>query len=101
MDQYECSDIDMVVAQCVDEIWEVFDTDNSGSLDKDETKRFVKSTLMDMQEDNPLSDEDFEQCFREFDKNGDGEIERSEMITFIKIVSGFPSKFIKNSQQIK
>ena len=56
---------------------------------------------MDMQEDNPLSDEDFEQCFREFDKNGDGEIERSEMITFIKIVSGFPSKFIKNSQQIK
>ena len=98
MDQYDCSDIDMVVAQCVDEIWEVFGTDNSGSLDKDETKRFVKSTLMDMQEDNPLSDEDFDQCFREFDKNGDGEIERGEMITFIKLVSGFPSKFKKNSQ---
>ena len=97
MDQYDCSDIDMVVAQCVDEIWEVFDVDNSGSLDKDETKRFVKNTLTDCSDENSLSDDDFDQCFKEFDRDGDGQIERSEMITFIKLVSGFPSKFKKSS----
>ena len=54
----------MVIAQCVDEIWDVFDDDNSGFLDKDETKRFVNSTLKDMNDDgHEISDEDFEQTF--------------------------------------
>ena len=89
MEEYECSDIDMVIASCVDEIWEVFDDDNSGSLDKAETKKFIRSTLKDMSDGNPLSDDDFEQCFKEFDEDGSGLIERVEMINFIKKVSGF------------
>ena len=35
------SDIDTVIAKCVEEIWELYDEDGSGSLDKFETKRFV------------------------------------------------------------
>ena len=90
MEEYECSDIDMVIASCVDEIWEVFDDDNSGSLDKEETKKFIRSTLQGMSSDgNALSDDDFEQCFKEFDDDGSGFIERAEMIAFIKKVSGF------------
>ena len=80
----------MIIAQCVDEIWDVFDDDNSGFLDKDETKRFVESTMKDMNDENyELSDEDFEQTFNYFDVDGDGVIVRSEMIKFIKKVSGF------------
>lgn len=35
------SEIDGVIAKCVDEIWAKYDNDNSNSLDKDETKKFV------------------------------------------------------------
>ena len=81
----------MIIAQCVDEIWDVFDDDNSGFLDKEETKKFVESTMKDMNDDDhyELSDEDFEQTFAYFDVDGNGVIERAEMIKFIKKVSGF------------
>ena len=40
--------IDAVIAKCVDDIWAEYDKDNSGTLDKEETKLFVKKTLVDM-----------------------------------------------------
>ena len=36
--QPEMSEIDIVIAKCVDEIWSKYDKDNSGELDKNETK---------------------------------------------------------------
>ena len=35
-----------------------------------------------------FSDEDFEACFKEFDKDGNGTIEKDEMAVFIKKVAG-------------
>ena len=35
------TDLDLVLAKCVDEIWEIYDEDNSGQLDKEETRKFV------------------------------------------------------------
>ncbi len=35
-----------------------------------------------------FSDEDFEACFKEFDKDGSGTIEKDEMAIFIKKVAG-------------
>ena len=35
------SEIDAVIGKCVDEIWSKYDVDNSGALDKEETKKFV------------------------------------------------------------
>jgi len=32
----------------VDEIWNLYDVDNSGTLDKDETRKFVKEYIPDM-----------------------------------------------------
>ena len=91
MEMYQCSDIDMIIAQCVDEIWDIFDDDKSGFLDRDETKRFVECTMKDMNDDEnfELADEDFEHTFNYFDTDQNGTIERSEMIKFIKKVSGF------------
>jgi hypothetical protein len=40
------SDIDTVIAKVVEDIWGTYDKDNSGALDKEETKQFVKDTLM-------------------------------------------------------
>ena len=78
------SEIDVVITKCVDEIWSKYDKDNSGELDKNETKQFVMDTLQDMADGAGFSDADFDQCFAEFDKDGSGNIEKDEMVEFIK-----------------
>ena len=82
------ADIDAVIRKCVDDIWAEYDKDNSGSLDKEETKLFVKNTLSEMNDSGEFSEEDFEACFSEFDKDGSGTIEKDEMAIFIKKVAG-------------
>ena len=82
------AEIDAVIAKCVDEIWTKYDDDGNGYLDKEETKRFVQDTLSDMADGAGFNDEDFDQCFREFDKDNSGTIEKGEMVQFIKQVAG-------------
>ena len=82
------ADLDEVIANCVDDIWAIYDVDNSGYLDKDETRNFVKKTLHDMSDSGEFSEEDFDACFKEFDKDGSGTIEKDEMAEFIKNVAG-------------
>ena len=82
------ADIDAVIRKCVDDIWAEYDKDGSGSLDKEETKKFVKNTLSEMSDDGEFSEDDFEACFKEFDKDGNGTISKDEMKIFIKKVAG-------------
>ena len=84
----ETTEIDAVISKCVDEIWSKYDDDESGFLDKAETKRFVMDTLSDMADGAGFADGDFDQCFAEFDKDGSGTIEKQEMVAFIKQVAG-------------
>ena len=42
------SDIDVIIAKCVNEIWIQYDDDNSGFLDKEETRTFMTNILSDM-----------------------------------------------------
>ena len=80
--------INKVIQQCVDDIWSEYDKDNSGFLDKEETKQFVKNTLNEMQDNNDFSETDFEACFLDFDRDGSGTVHRNEMAIFIKKVAG-------------
>ena len=82
------SDIDSIIEKCIDDIWKTYDKDNSGYLDKQETKQFVKNTLSEMGENGEFSEADFEACFKEFDKDGNGTISKDEMKIFIKKVAG-------------
>ena len=82
------ADIESVIKKCVEDIWKEYDKDNSGSLDKSETKKFVKNTLSEMNDNGEFSEADFEACFAEFDKDGSGTIEKDEMAVFIKKVAG-------------
>lgn len=68
----------------MDEIWEEYDTDNSGSLDKNEAKRFIKNTLTEFYDESDISDGDFEAAFHEFDKDGSGTIEKNELAVFVR-----------------
>merc|ERR1711966_475891 len=76
------SNIDAVIKKCVDDIWAEYDKDNSGALDKEETKAFVKKTLCDMEgsDGGDFSEEDFDACFKGFDKDNSGTIEKDEIM---------------------
>jgi Ca2+-binding EF-hand superfamily protein len=82
------SDIDDVIKKCVDDIWKDYGKKGSDSLSKDETRKFVMETLTSMKDDEGFTEADFEACFKEFDLDGSGTIEKEEMVTFIKKVSG-------------
>jgi len=82
------SDIDSTIEKCIEKIWNTYDKDNSGFLDKAETKAFVKDTLTVMGENGEFYEADFEPCFKELDLDGSGAISKYEMKIFIKKVTG-------------
>ena len=75
--------IDTVIDDCIEDIWRRYDKDNSGELDKAETKIFLKNTLLELGETGEFSEDDFEVAFKEFDKNNSGSVDKEEMKIFI------------------
>ena len=95
MEDYpDYTDLDLVLAKCVDEIWEIYDEDNSGQLDKEETRKFVRHTLGGAMEGS-TQEETINAVFDEFDEDGSGLIDRMEMICFIKKITGLEEDNIK------
>ena len=69
----------------VQKIWETFDSDGNGVLDKGEMRQFVEQFITYATgEDNQFSDEEFGRVFRELDQDGDGTVDPMEMFVFIK-----------------
>ena len=48
----------------IDQIWEQYDVDLSGALDKEETRKFVTDTLGNLGSGGDFSDEAFDEVFR-------------------------------------
>lgn len=65
-------------------LWDTYDADKSGALDKVETKQFLKEALGNFGSRNALSNQNFEKVFAEFDQDNSGTIERDEMAQVIK-----------------
>lgn len=66
-------------------LWNTYDADNSGALDKEETKHFLQEALGNFGSARTmLSEENFENVFNQFDTDGSGTIERGEMADVIK-----------------
>lgn len=57
------SNIEAIIDKCIEDIWQTYDKDGNGSLDKDETRNFVKNILSETDKDMHFSDADFEVCF--------------------------------------
>ena len=76
------TDLDCIISQCVEDLWDKFDKDHSGELDYIETRALVVFILGGSAQ--MFSDEEFSMIFKEFDTNGDQHISRSEMCVFLK-----------------
>ena len=79
---------EQAIAGVIDQIWQTYDVDNNGALDKEETKKFVQDTLGNLGTGEEFSDEAFAEVFATFDKDGSGTVEKNEMVTFIKQLLG-------------
>jgi Ca2+-binding EF-hand superfamily protein len=77
-----------MIEKIISKIWKNYDRDNSGFLDKPESREFVKNALTEMGENGEFSEADFDVCFREFDTDRNGTIAKDEMRLFIKKVTG-------------
>ena len=68
----------------VNQIWEKFDTDCSGKLDRRETLRFINEFLSQNGK-YPATTSMFNKYFDDIDLNGDGTISKPEMASFIQL----------------
>ena len=91
--------LDEIMMRCIDKIWDVYDDDGNGYLDREETRAFIQSSLKgepdpnDKEEDeeddeNSITNQKyFEACFRRVDEDNSGVISKMEMLKFLKIVA--------------
>lgn len=69
-------------AVCED-LWKKYDSDNSGSLDKEEALKFV-AEVCGASGGNDVDKTEFETFFNDLDKDGSGTLEKDEIKKFIK-----------------
>ena len=83
-------------------MWENHDRDNSGQLDKEEAREFIRELLTALDLGDVFSDELFEVMFAEFDEDQSETVEKSEMLDLIKNILGLDKKSnasIENEEQ--
>lgn len=66
----------------VNEIWVEFDQDDSGHLDKEETRRFLQRTFDMVGLKRNFDNDEFDDFFRSIDLTNDGKISKAEMKNF-------------------
>ena len=71
----------------IDDVWEKFDADQNGFLDKDEAKKFLDeiSKIIDEERGKYYNKDNFETLFEEYDEDNNGYLSKSEMAQFIKM----------------
>ena len=79
---------EQAIQAVIDQIWDTYDDDKSGQLDKKETKKFVQDTLGNLGSGDEFSDDAFDEVFGTFDKDGSGTVDKQEMVQFIKQLLG-------------
>ena len=82
-------EFEIIIDNYVNEIWTVFDSDDNGTLDKEETRSFIRKMLEEVGENPEFSDEEFDKCFKEFDADGSSTISKQEMKDFIMKICGY------------
>ena len=85
------ADVNIVIQKCVEDIWGEYDKDGSNTLDREECQRFIVTTMTECMGPavaQGFSVSDFNEAFDKFDLDGNGTIEKDEMVMFIRNVAG-------------
>lgn len=92
VDREQYDDVDHIINKVIVELWDEFDDDGNGTLDYDETKDFVKTTLVEMGEKPDYTEQDFLECFTYFLPQGAQVITKLEMRIFVKKIAGLDTR---------
>ena len=77
--------MDEDVIKFVEDIFEEYDKDKSGTLDKKECKNLVEKKLIQMHGvEDTYNELQFNQIFSAFDMDGSGSIDKAELTYFMK-----------------
>ncbi|KAF0684955.1 Aste57867_23113 [Aphanomyces stellatus] len=77
--------VKQVINDMLTDIWAKYDEDSSGFLDRDETRQFVQELQAGLEAEGlEVEMLDFDECFDDFDKNGDGKLSKKEMRVFLQ-----------------
>ena len=68
--QEQLETIAELISASIKKIWEEYDDDNSGNLDKKETREFVQKTLAEMGQSEEYNDADFDSYFKDITGQG-------------------------------
>ena len=74
-----------LIADMVGDIFDTFDIDNNGTIDRKEAISLVNS----MRESNgqfPATHQQFNEQFNKIDVNGDGVLEKKEMVQLVRLL---------------
>merc|ERR1712007_189233 len=67
------------IRHVINGVWHIYDVDQCGFLDKEETKQFVQATLGDLGAGEDFDNERFDEIFCTWDKDGSGTLCKDEM----------------------
>ena len=76
---------DQVIHDVINSIWTKYDTHNSGILDMDESKLFIKKML-----GKEYNEESFKKVFASIDKANDNTLHKNEVIKYFQKIRGAP-----------
>ena len=80
---FEKMNTDDEIKAGVEEIWSVFDTDNSGTLDKEQASEFLKSAHKSITGEEPTTYE-ISRDFIKMDLDKSGDIDKEEAVKYLK-----------------
>lgn len=72
------------INEWIEDIWESFDRDGNGSIDKKEIRNFIDQTFKTAGIRLKYKEEDFEAFYRTIDLTEDGLVSRAEMRNFLE-----------------
>lgn len=73
----------------MDAVFDVYDTDRSGTLEANEISLLINDALKHMGQHRTISTQEVTQFIQAVDKNGDGKVAKPELFEiFKKVISG-------------
>ena len=83
----ELGEVELKMTKLVEEVFnscEIIEEDGEKSVSKESIRDFLIKAFEEAGQTDAWSDEEFDECYREFDYDGGGTISEDELIHFIK-----------------